>query len=232
MTRRSAGVRPYATSLSIGRAIHRVRGRCTRTRSERAPSADLWVEWCSTRLRPLSQVAFARPASAKIFHGAGFDPQVAAGRWRYLQAPCARSAHPTPSVQGGRRSIPTGPHCHTGASLTPLRLVKVCSARALAHSHSVVLGACTLGSVGRRSRTRLRPGRPGAAGSRKSPTYSRGCKQATSVLSEWPSTEVPSGPRRLRVACFTARPNTILNFVVKARMEIRASAASSNRLNT
>ena len=125
-----------------------------------------------------------------------------------------------------------GPHCHTGASLTPLRLVKVCSARALAHSHSVVLGACTLGSVGRRSRTRLRPGRPGAAGSRKSPTYSRGCKQATSVLSEWPSTEVPSGPRRLRVACFTARPNTIFNFVVKARMEIRASAASSNRLNT
>ena len=165
LTRRSAGVRPYATSLSIGRAIHRVRGRCTRTRSERAPSADLWVEWCSTRLRPLSQVAFARPASAKRFHGAGFDPQVAAGRWRSLQAPCARSAHPTPSVQGGRRSIPTGPHCHTGASLTPLRLVKVCSARALAHSHSVVLGACTLGFVG--GRARLRPGRPGAAGSRR-----------------------------------------------------------------
>ena len=58
-----------------------------------------------------------------------------------------------------------GPHCHTGASLTPLRLVKVCSARALAHSHSVVLGACTLGSVG--GRARLRPGRPGAAGSRR-----------------------------------------------------------------
>ena len=168
LTRRSAGVRPHATSLSIGRAIHRVRGRCTRTRSERAPSADLWVEWCSTRLRPLSQVAYARPASAKRFHGAGFDPQVAAGR--SLQAPCARSAHPTPSVQGGGGEVfrprERGPHCNTGASLTPLRLVKVCSARVVRRTcHSVVLGACTLGSVG--GRARLRPGRPGAAGSRR-----------------------------------------------------------------
>ena len=133
-------------------------------------------------------------------------------------ARAARTPHHRSGWSAGpQRSIPTGPHCNTGASLTPLRLVKVCSARALAHSHSVVLGACTLGSVGRRSRTRLRPGRPGAAGSRKSPTYSRGCKQATSVLSEWPSTEVPSGPRRLR-----PDTTTVLNFVVKAWMEIRA----------
>ena len=49
------------------------------------------------------------------------------------------------------------------------------------------------------------------------PTYSRVCKQATRVLSEWPSTEVPSGPRRLR-----PDTTTVLNFVVKAWMEIRA----------
>ena len=60
-------------------------------------------------------------------------------------------------------------------------------------------------------RCRVRP-RPSAA--------SRVCKQATSVsvLSEWPSTEVPSVPRRLR-----PDPNTVLNFVVKARMNIRAN---------
>ena len=230
MTRRSAGVRPHATSLSIGRAIHRVRGRCTRTRSERAPSADLWVEWCSTRLRPLSQVAFARPASAKRFHGAGFDPQVAAGRWRSLQAPCARSAHPTPSVQGGRRSLPTARASESERERARARAAL--SHRRFAHPASSSEGVQRKGvSTQPLSgfgclHTGVRRG-SGAATARTPwccrvpkvprPTYSRVCKQATRVLSEWPSTEVPSGPRRLR-----PDTTTVLNFVVKAWMEIRA----------
>ena len=53
-------------------------------------------------------------------------------------------------------------------------------------------------------------------------TPSDQCDQVTKYTgrerSEWPSTEVPSVPRRLR-----PDPNTVLNFVVKARMNIRAN---------
>ena len=172
--------------------------------------------WGSTRLRPLSQVAFARPASAKRFHGAGFDP--AAGR--SLQAPCARSAHLTPSVpsvQGGAAKSPNwaalshrrDPHTAPSSEGVQRKGVSTQPLGGFGCLHTGVRG----GSGAATARTPWCCRVPKVP----RPTYSRVCKQATRVLSEWPSTEVPSGPRRLR-----PDTTTVLNFVVKAWMEIRA----------
>ena len=192
--------------------------------------------WGSTRLRPLSQVAFARPASAKRFHGAGFDP--AAGR--SLQAPCARSAHPTPSVpsvQGGAPKSPNRESERERARASESERERARARAALSHRRDPHTAPSSEGVQRKGVSTQPLGGfgclhtgvrrRPGAATARAPwccrvpkvprPTYSRVCKQATSVLSKWPSTEVPSVPRRLR-----PDTTTVLNFVVKSWMEIRA----------